>query len=301
MHIADPGTSLQEALRSADIACYMAKEKGRNRVQVHRPSDTEVQARFGEMDWVRRLRGALEENRFCLFAQEIAAIGAYGRDGAHIEVLLRLRDEEGRLVPPNSFIPAAERYGLMPQIDRWVVRRTFATLAERTALAGSMQVAACAINLSGATFNDESFVGFVRDEFDRPRHRAGSDLLRDHRDGGDRRHGERHPLHGRAARPRLPLRARRFRRRHVVLRLSEAPSRRLPQDRRRLRQGHAGRPDRPGHGRDDQPHRQGDGQADHRGIRRDQTPSSRRCATSASISSRATPSPAPSPSTPQPC
>ncbi|MFI0845142.1 EAL domain-containing protein [Mesorhizobium sp. IMUNJ 23232] len=165
VHVADPGTSLEETLRSADIACYMAKEKGRNRVQVHRPSDTEVQARFGEMDWVRRLRAALEEDRFCLFAQEIAAVGAYGRDGAHIEVLLRLRDEEGRLVPPNSFIPAAERYGLMPQIDRWVVRRTFATLAERAGQLVSMQVAACAINLSGATFNDESFVGFVRDEF----------------------------------------------------------------------------------------------------------------------------------------
>ena len=165
VHVAGPGTSLQEMLRSADIACYMAKERGRNRVQMHRPSDMEVQARFGEMDWVRRLRAALQENRFCLFAQEIAAVGAFGRDGAHIEVLLRLRDEEGQLVPPSSFIPAAERYGLMPQIDRWVVRKTFATLAARVGQAGSIPISACAINLSGATFNDENFIAFVRDEF----------------------------------------------------------------------------------------------------------------------------------------
>jgi diguanylate cyclase (GGDEF)-like protein/PAS domain S-box-containing protein len=165
VNVVSPETSLEETLRSADIACYMAKEKGRNRVQMHRPSDMEVQARFGEMDWVRRLRAALEEDRFCLFAQEIAAVGPHGRDGAHIEVLLRLRDEEGQLVPPNTFIPSAERYGLMPQIDRWVVRNAFATLAARTGRADAMPVVACAINLSGATFNDESFIGFVRDEF----------------------------------------------------------------------------------------------------------------------------------------
>ncbi len=165
VHVSSPDTSLQEILRSADVACYMAKEKGRNRVQVHRPSDTEILVRFGEMDWVRRLRSALEENRFCLFAQEIAAL-SHREAGVHLELLLRLRDEEGRLVPPNSFIPAAERYGLMPLIDRWVVRTAFGILAAREGRRASPGVSTCAINLSGATFNDPAFIDFVREQFE---------------------------------------------------------------------------------------------------------------------------------------
>ena len=152
--------SIDETVRTADLACYMAKEKGRNRIQIHNPGDSELQHRFGEMAWVQRIHEALEEQRFCLYAQKIAALNGSDDNGAHLELLLRLRDRDGRLVPPGDFIPAAERYGLMPLIDRWVVRHAFEILATQLRRASST-IATCAINLSGATFNDDGFVDYV--------------------------------------------------------------------------------------------------------------------------------------------
>lgn len=153
-----------ETLRTADLACYLAKEKGRNRIQIHNPSDTELLHRFGEMAWVQRIHDALDEERFCLYAQNIAALHDTGHAGAHIELLLRLRDKDGHLVPPGDFIPAAERYGLMPLIDRWVVHHAFEIISTR--LAASESIATCAINLSGATFSDEGFVDYVREQLE---------------------------------------------------------------------------------------------------------------------------------------
>lgn len=162
-----PGRATKdETLRTADLACYLAKEKGRNRVQVHNPSDTELLHRFGEMAWVQRIHDALDEERFCLFAQKIAPLQNTSQTGAHIELLLRLRDRDGNLVPPGDFIPAAERYGLMPLIDRWVVEHAFTILATRLAGAPSAAIATCAINLSGATFADDDFIDYVREQLD---------------------------------------------------------------------------------------------------------------------------------------
>lgn len=153
-----------ETLRTADLACYLAKEKGRNRIQIHNPRDTELLHRFGEMAWVQRIHDALEEERFCLYAQKIAPLHGANHGGAHVELLLRLRDRDGRLVPPGDFIPAAERYGLMPLIDRWVVRHAFTLLASRLAAGPASAIATCAINLSGATFGDDGFVDYVREQ-----------------------------------------------------------------------------------------------------------------------------------------
>lgn len=156
-----------ETLRTADLACYLAKEKGRNRVQIHNPSDVELLHRFGEMAWVQRIHDALDEERFCLFAQKIVPLQSrIQTGGAHIELLLRLRDRDGNLVPPGDFIPAAERYGLMPLIDRWVVAHAFTILATRLAGAPSAAIATCAINLSGATFGDDDFIDYVREQLD---------------------------------------------------------------------------------------------------------------------------------------
>jgi diguanylate cyclase (GGDEF)-like protein/PAS domain S-box-containing protein len=165
--LAQSRTTLAEALRSADMACYMAKEKGRNRVQVYQSDDSEMSNRFGEMAWVQRIHAALEEERFCLYYQQIAPVAAEHGQGAHLELLLRLRDEDGQLVPPIRFIPAAERYGLMPLIDRWVVSHAFSVLAQRQANADSDPIATCAINLSGPTFGDQAFLGFLREQFAR--------------------------------------------------------------------------------------------------------------------------------------
>ncbi|WP_339480256.1 MULTISPECIES: EAL domain-containing protein [unclassified Pseudomonas] len=165
VHIAQTPTTLEASLRAADMACYMAKEKGRNRVQVYHADDSELSLRFGEMAWVQRLHMALEENRFCLYAQEIAALGPGDHGGGHIEVLLRLHDEAGRMILPDSFIPAAERYGLMTSLDRWVVENVFKII--RQCLNDSRQgpMAMCAINLSGTTIGDQAFLDFLRKQF----------------------------------------------------------------------------------------------------------------------------------------
>ncbi|TIW35825.1 MAG: EAL domain-containing protein [Mesorhizobium sp.] len=167
VQIVDAKVTLEETLQAADVACYMAKEKGRNRVQLHSDSDTALRERFTEMAWVQRLHAALEENRFRLYCQEIWPLSAAAAEGgAHLEILLRLTDEDGSIVSPASFIPAAERYGLMPSIDRWVVRGTFAVLAARLADPAAAPIATCAINLSGASFGDETFLDFLREQFE---------------------------------------------------------------------------------------------------------------------------------------
>ena len=165
VHVTEAG-AMDETLRAADMACYMAKEKGRNRVQLYHPSDSELVQRVGEMAWVQRIRNGLDEQRFCLFAQEVRALNGHEPDHSHVELLLRLRDEDGKLVQPGSFMPAAERYGLMPLIDRWVVRNAFALLAGRLSSSEPAQLSSCAINLSGATFGDDDFVDYVRRQFE---------------------------------------------------------------------------------------------------------------------------------------
>ncbi|KJK09811.1 EAL domain-containing protein [Pseudomonas tussilaginis] len=161
VHIAQAPTTLEASLRSADMACYMAKEKGRNRVQVYHADDSELSMRFGEMAWIQRLHVALEENRFCLYAQEIAALGPHEGAG-HIEILLRLQDESGRIILPDSFIPAAERYGLMTALDRWVVRSVFTVIRQCLDERRDGPLAMCAINLSGSSIGDDKFLEYLR-------------------------------------------------------------------------------------------------------------------------------------------
>ncbi|MBH3406300.1 EAL domain-containing protein [Pseudomonas glycinae] len=167
VHVAQNPTTLEASLRAADMACYMAKEKGRNRVQVYHADDSELSLRFGEMAWVQRLHMALEENRFCLYAQEIAPLGSVaGGTRGHIEILLRLHDEAGRMILPDSFIPAAERYGLMTSLDRWVVQNVFKVIAQCINDKCEGPLAMCAINLSGITIGDDAFLHFLREQFD---------------------------------------------------------------------------------------------------------------------------------------
>lgn len=154
------GFTLKEVLSTADSACFLAKEKGRNRVHVHHPADAELAARLREMDWVGRLRDALQENRLLLFGQRIRALGPKGHEMDRMEVLARVRDVDDSIIEPMAFIPAAERYNLMPMVDRYVVRATLEHIAGELT-----QGRACvphAINISGTTLSDDSFVPFVR-------------------------------------------------------------------------------------------------------------------------------------------
>jgi diguanylate cyclase (GGDEF)-like protein/PAS domain S-box-containing protein len=149
--------------RAADAACFAAKEKGRNRVHVYRPDDLEIDLRKGEMEWVSRITQGLEEHRFVLHAQDIVALRPDLPVGRRIELLLGLRGEDGSLVSPSAFLPAAERYNLMPMIDRWVVRTALAQLV----IDGAQAVESCSINLSSQSLTDESFPGFILEQIER--------------------------------------------------------------------------------------------------------------------------------------
>lgn len=165
VNLADGPHTLASALSAADAACYLAKDKGRNRVQVYRPEDSEVALRRGEMEWVHRLHRALAEDRLCLYSQPIRAMHAPGPHSQHEELLVRLIDERNELIPPIAFIPAAERYHLMPSIDRWVIRTAFRVLAERRSAGNT--VGTYAINISGASIGDDQFLDYVRESFAR--------------------------------------------------------------------------------------------------------------------------------------
>jgi diguanylate cyclase (GGDEF)-like protein/PAS domain S-box-containing protein len=154
--------STTEVLSAADMACYAAKEAGRNRVHIYRADDALTLNRRTEMLVASGLREAMRENRFVLFVQEIHAMNpVQGQQGIrYFEVLLRLRDVNGEIMPADSFIPAAERYGVMPQIDRWVVRHALRQAATICA-SGHVHIA---INLSGLSMLDPQMSDFIRHE-----------------------------------------------------------------------------------------------------------------------------------------
>src|SRR5271170_5725434 len=149
-------------LSAADSACQAAKEAGRNRVHSFAENDIELMRRRREMQWAARINAALEEGRFELFRMAILPLQR-AEPGQHYELLLRLRDEGGRIVSPNDFIAAAERYGIMPAIDRWVIENAFRWLVSDSD--ERERLAMCSINLSGQSLGDDKFLPFVIDQF----------------------------------------------------------------------------------------------------------------------------------------
>ncbi|HWP94619.1 MAG TPA: EAL domain-containing protein [Gammaproteobacteria bacterium] len=154
-----------ELLAAADIACDVAKENGRNRVHVCRTDDIELRRRRDEMFWVSRIREALEQDRFVLYRQAIRRLDEAATERERYELLVRMLDENGKLIPPAEFIPAAERYNLMPAIDRWVIRHACQRLHELAAARTPFR-GVIAINVSGTTLSDEAIVDFIRACFD---------------------------------------------------------------------------------------------------------------------------------------
>jgi diguanylate cyclase (GGDEF)-like protein/PAS domain S-box-containing protein len=149
--------TVANVMSAADVACYAAKDSGRNRVQLYKPDD--MPERHREMHWVSKLARARDESRFELFYQPIVPIGAKPHEREHFELMLRLRDESGTIVTPAEFIPAAERYNIMPSIDRWVVRQALDRVVHR--IESGVKPFTVAVNLSGTSLNDERFLEFL--------------------------------------------------------------------------------------------------------------------------------------------
>lgn len=149
--------NLVELLKQADAACYTAKELGRNRVHVYHPEDTLLAQRRGEMQWVARINQALQEDRFCLYAQPIVALDK--SHAKHYELLIRMLDESGDIVPPGAFLPAAERYNLIEKLDTWVIENAFRLMASHLEFSKSIDF--LSINLSGPSLTNRHFLEFI--------------------------------------------------------------------------------------------------------------------------------------------
>ena len=253
-------------LSAADSACQAAKEAGRNRVHSFEENDIDLMRRRREMQWAARINNALEEGRFELFRQTILPLQTVD-EGAHYELLLRMRDETGKIVAPDNFITAAERYGITPSIDRWVIENAFRWLvSEADERARTLDVLDQSI---GAEPRRRQIPALRDRSVSSKRARCDQDLLRDHRDLGDRELLAGQSLHPGSEGARLQICARRFRNRLVLVRLPETLSRRFPQDRRQLREGNSPRSDRPGDGPLDQRDRPSHRQANHCRVRRE--------------------------------
>jgi diguanylate cyclase (GGDEF)-like protein/PAS domain S-box-containing protein len=164
--IARAGETLAGVFSAADVSCYAAKEKGRNRVHVYQAEDSVLAQRDGEMRWMPRIQEALADERFRLYYQPIVPVGPDAPDGAHGEILIRMLDEAGRIVLPGAFLPAAERYGLMLALDRWVVRRSLGALSADPDTRGDVTFA---INISGQSLGAADFLDYVTDQINATR------------------------------------------------------------------------------------------------------------------------------------
>ncbi len=157
--------TLQDVMSAADSACYMAKQQGRGQVHVYSARDEAVARERGDIQWLRQLQTALHEDSFELAVQPIISMSGRAESGPSVEVLIRLDDGQSRATNSAEFLRPAERYQMMPQIDRWVINATLAAISS-----GEIKLTthrSCAINLSSQTLGDEAFLGFVVDSLDR--------------------------------------------------------------------------------------------------------------------------------------
>lgn len=159
--------SISDALAAADIACYSAKDSGRNTLSVYSPDDKAMTERSTELNWLPRLQEALSNDQFRLHAQPVVAIGPKnpGRLLTHFELLLRLDDGAGRLLTPWQFIKAAERYDLMREIDRWVIENAMREVSKLRH--GPAAHCTWSINLSGQSAADPTLFDFIFEQFTR--------------------------------------------------------------------------------------------------------------------------------------
>jgi diguanylate cyclase (GGDEF)-like protein/PAS domain S-box-containing protein len=150
-------------LSAADAACYVAKESGGDRTHQYEPGDTALAERYGEMQWISRIHKAFDERRFFLYRQSIEPLKP-DPDAPHLtELFVRIQDETGKMIEPGHFIPAAEKFGLISAIDRWVLRTALARLAAANGNAVDQRFA---INVSGQSLSEKGFLAFVLGQFE---------------------------------------------------------------------------------------------------------------------------------------
>jgi diguanylate cyclase (GGDEF)-like protein/PAS domain S-box-containing protein len=161
--VSDEHETIAEILGAVDAACHAAKERGGHRIQVFSADDSRLARRQSHMQWVSRVSRALDDDRFCLSFQPIAPISPQDGNGLHYELLLRLREEDGTLVSPAAFLPAAELYSLSTKLDRWVVGWALEWLNRNPRHVDDLEL--CTINLSGHSLGDDEFLSFVVNRF----------------------------------------------------------------------------------------------------------------------------------------
>ncbi len=163
--ISNVSESAAVLLSQADAACYTAKDLGRNRIYVFNEDDASRNARVGAMEWVTRITHAFQEDRFVLYCQSILPLrGAKEGDPYYYEILLRMRGENGEIIPPMAFIPAAERFNQMHALDRWVIKESFSVLRRLMQGQRGGLMTVFSINLSGASLCDEKFSIYLQEQ-----------------------------------------------------------------------------------------------------------------------------------------
>ena len=158
--------SIVSLLGHADVACYAAKDAGRNQIKIYNSEDSDSAQRHSELQWASHIPKALAEDRFLLMVQTITPLKADKNLKPHYEILLRMVSEEGDLIPPGVFIPAAERYNLMSAIDHWVVAHVFNFLHNYVRHNGKEDLPILAINLSGESMGSEELLAYIRAQFE---------------------------------------------------------------------------------------------------------------------------------------
>jgi len=159
--INEESEDVNSILRLADSTCYAAKDFGKSRVHIYQADDEELMQKQGEMLWVSRINKAFKDERFVLYFQTIKPL--HREKGLHYEILLRMLDEQGNLIPPGAFLPAAEHYDLAKKLDRWVIQAVFQWFSKHPEEYRKLDI--CSINLSGHSLMDQEFAAFVIQQF----------------------------------------------------------------------------------------------------------------------------------------
>lgn len=158
-------SSVEEIMRFVDLACYAAKDSGRNRIRIYSNQDDDLSRREGEIVWVSRLNQALEQNQFRLYEQAIMPVDNQGNWQSHKEFLVHLEDADGAILDADAYIPAAEHYNLMPKIDRWLISAAFDYLSKKLQSEQYKdQFGIYFLSISAASLSDPSFLSYVKDQ-----------------------------------------------------------------------------------------------------------------------------------------